>query len=451
MSMRDVLILSLALPGIFVALWRPWVGVMMWTWISIMNPHRLGWGIAYDAPLAALSAAATLIGLVATKDERASPFKGPPVTILAVFVVWMTISWLMGIDPVNDYEQWSKVMKVNLMLFVGLAVLHSKQHVLALMWVSVGSLALLGMKGGVFTLATGGNHRVWGPPGTFIADNNEFALALITAVPMLRFLQLQLSSKWGRRLMTLAMLLCATAALGSHSRGGLLALLAMSMLLWWRGRSRLVGGVMMIVAGVALVSFMPDSWTDRMATIETYQADHSAIGRISAWWNAWNMAFHYPFGAGFNAARPALFAKYSPYPEFVQGAHSIYFLVLGNHGFIGLALYLALGVATWRSASWLRVHGAKSPESIWCAELGSMAQVSLLGFAVGGAFLSLSYFDLPYIIMSAVVVTRIWVQTEGWRREPTYVHNWKVVPGMGGPARRKPSQLPVQNSSGRLG
>jgi hypothetical protein len=37
------------------------------------------------------------------------------------------------------------------------------------------SLALLGAKGGVFTLMTAGSYRVWGPPGSFIEDNNEFA------------------------------------------------------------------------------------------------------------------------------------------------------------------------------------------------------------------------------------------------------------------------------------
>ena len=427
--MRDLLVVALVLLGAGAALRRPWVGVMLWTWLSIMNPHRFAWGWAYDAPLAAIAAGSTLLGLVMTK-ERESPFKGPPVTLLALFMVWMTLSWLFGLSIEGDYYQWNKVMKIDVMIFVALMLLHSKKHIFALMWVCVGSLALLGIKGGVFTVMTGGGYRVWGPPGSFIEDNNEFALSLVMTIPLMRFLQLQLTGAWARHGMTFAMLLCAAAALGTYSRGALIAMTAMCLVLWWRGKSRIAGGVVMAVAAVALLAFMPEHWSERMATITEYAEDRSALGRISAWWNAWNLAFDYPFGVGFNAARPELFAKYSPYPEYVHAAHSIYFQVLGNHGFVGLAIFLALWVSTWRMASRVRVQAAAIPEAKWCTELAAMAQVSLLGYAVGGAFLSLSYFDLPYNIMVAVVLTRLWVEKRAWQTEPIYAPKLKLIPGL---------------------
>jgi putative inorganic carbon (HCO3(-)) transporter len=125
-----------------------------------------------------------------------------------------------------------------------------------------------------------------------------------------------------------------------------------------------------------------------------------------------------------------LFAQYSPYPDYVHAAHSIYFQILGNHGFVGLAIFLAIWITTWRSAAWLRVNGAAQPETRWCADLGSMCQVSLVGYAVGGTFLSLSYFDLPYDILVAVIATRVWIQTRGWEREPVYKASWKTIPGL---------------------
>jgi probable O-glycosylation ligase (exosortase A-associated) len=125
-----------------------------------------------------------------------------------------------------------------------------------------------------------------------------------------------------------------------------------------------------------------------------------------------------------------LFAQYSPYPEAVHAAHSIYFQVLGNHGFVGLFMFLTIWVMTWRAAGWLRTHCTKIPEAAWCVDLGAMCQVCLLGYAVGGAFLSLAYFDLPYNVMVLVVLTRVWVQTKGWLREPAYVPGWKNIPGM---------------------
>ena len=46
--MRDILVLSLLFTFAAVALVRPYVGVLLWTWISIMNPHRLAYGVAFD-------------------------------------------------------------------------------------------------------------------------------------------------------------------------------------------------------------------------------------------------------------------------------------------------------------------------------------------------------------------------------------------------------------------
>ncbi len=415
--MRDIFLISIVLIMAILALKRPWIGIMLWTWLSIMNPHRYTFGIAYSAPLAAIAVAVTMIGLMYTK-ERESPVKGTEVKIFILFIVWITLSWLFGFDLENDYEQWKKVMKVDLMILVALALLHTKKHILALAWVAAGSLALLGAKGGLYTLSTGGGGRVWGPPGSFIEDNNEFALALVMTIPLLRFLQTLVSSRWAKYGMTGLMLLCALAALGSQSRGALVAISAMTVLLWWRGKNKLTAGIVLLAAAPLLILFMPDTWTERMNSISEYETDYSALGRFSAWWTAWGIALHNPMGAGFNIVRPELVAIYSPYPDLVYAAHSIYFLVLGNHGFIGLGLFLTLWIVTWNSAAWIRREGAKRAETKWCADLAAMCQVSLVGYAVGGAFLSLSYFDLPYNIMAMVALTRKWISDKAWENEP---------------------------------
>ncbi len=414
--MRDLLIITIVVLASLAALRRPWVGILAWTWLSIMNPHRYAFGLAYDAPLAAMVAVTTLLGALFAQDKH-SPFTGAPVKWFTVFIVWITISWLAGLDPDGDYPQWNKVMKIDFMILVALALANTKKQILLLAWVAVGSLALLGAKGGLFTLMTGGSYRVWGPPGSFIYDNNEFALAMVMTVPLLRFLQLQMEGKLLRHVMSVLMILCIASALGSYSRGGMLATVAMALYFWWRSKKKLMPAILMLVVGAALLAVMPDQWSERMSSVQSFEQDRSAMGRISAWWNAWNLAFHYPFGVGFNAARPELFARFSPYPDYVHAAHSIYFQVLGNHGFVGIFIFFGIWVSTWRSASWLIKNGAAQPESRWCSDLGTMSQVCLLAFAVGGAFLSLSYFDLPYVVMVLVVTTRVWLQSKGWLSE----------------------------------
>jgi probable O-glycosylation ligase (exosortase A-associated) len=414
--MRDFIIVGITVWGSLAAFRKPWIGVILWTWVSLMNPHRYAYGFAYSAPLAAMAAGATVLGLLMTKD-RESPMKGAPMTWLAVFTVWITLSWCFGIDIEGHYDQWLKVMKVFFMIFIGMALLRTRKQIFWLVCISTFSLAVLGIKGGVFTVAHGGNYRVWGPPGSFIEDNNEFALALVMTIPLLRFIQLQLKTGWRRHLMTLSMLLCAAASLGSQSRGALLAISAMTVVLWWRGQSRVLGGIVMGITAIALVSFMPDTWSDRMSTIQTYEQDRSAMGRISAWWNAYGVAKNYLFGGGMEVGRPELFALYSPFPDYVHAAHSIYFQALGNHGFIGLFIFLGVFVSTYVWAGRLRKEARDIPEARWAHDLGAMAQVSLLGFAVGGAFLSLVYFDLPYYVMMMVVLARVWVRDKGWVTE----------------------------------
>lgn len=417
MAIRDILIVSTVLVLAILALRRPWIGVMNWTWLSIMNPHRYAWGFAYDAPLAAIAAISTLVGLLFTKERR-TPFQGAPTAWLLLLTIWISLSWLLGYDPVGDYPQWNKVMKIYFMTFVALSLLYTKHHIVAFAWVTAGSLAALASKGGYFTIVTGGNNRVWGPPGSFIEDNNEFALATILAIPLLHFLQLQLKKGWRRHVMSTIMLLCAFSAIGSQSRGALLAIVAMGVVLWWRSTRKSQIALIILLALIMILPFMPETWWSRMDTIQDYQQDASAMGRINAWLVALEVAKHNFFGGGMSYQHDAYFLAYGTYETTVRAAHSIYLQMLGNHGYIGLFFFLMMWLTTYGTAGKLRKLAQGEKEATWVAQLGAMVQVSLVAYAVGGAFLSLSYFDLPYNMMVMVVLARKWIENKAWEIEP---------------------------------
>ena len=242
-------------------------------------------------------------------------------------------------------------------------------------------------------------------------------MALVIVIPLVRFLQLNVENKWAKRGLMLTMMLCAAAAIGSQSRGALLALSAMFVMFWWRGHQKVVTAVVLIVLGVALVAFMPESWTARMSTIKTYDQDASALGRINAWYMALNVAKSHLFGGGFMIYMPKVFAQYAPDPTDIHAAHSIYFMVLGEQGFVGLILFMLLGFFTWRSAGRLMREGRLQPQTKWLSDLGAMSQASLVGYFVGGAFLSLSYYDLPYNVMALVVLGCRYLDRKGWIEE----------------------------------
>lgn len=425
--MRDILVTLIVFGALPFAFTRPYFGVLMWVWISVMNPHTQGWGFATTFPFAAMIAGVTMVSLVLTKEPKNLPLT--PVTwALLFFVFWMNVTTVFALYPDEAYIQWNKVMKIMLMTFVTLMLIKTKQHVQLLIWVIVISLGYYGVKGGIFTIRGGGVDMVWGPEGTFIGGNNEIALALIMTIPLMHYLQIITLKRWVRHGLTVAMLLCAVAALGSYSRGALLAIAAMGLFLWLKSRQKLGLGLLGIMAVPPLLAFMPEEWSQRMDTINTYEEDASVQGRFNAWWMAYNLAKDRPLGGGFEVTMPELFHRYAPDPLDIHAAHSIYFQALGEHGFVGLGLYLLLGLLTWRTGSWIIRNTAKQDNYKWAHSLATMIQVSLIGFYVGGAFLSLLYFDVPYYLMGAMVVTRILVEKELREKGGSVVEKGKGSP-----------------------
>lgn len=414
--MRDILVVLLFACGTLFALRRPYIAALLWVWISLMNPHRLAWGFAYSLPIA-MAAAGVLFFSMVLNPGKVRWTLAFPVPVLLALVGWMGVTTAFAIFPEESYTKYVFVLKVLLMLLPIAAVVRTREEILGLIVTIAGSLAFFGVKGGLFTLLSAGEFLVWGPPSSAVEGNNELAVALLMTVPLLYYLTnqtLQLRSlpiigripeKWVKRFLYLSMLLCLAAALGSHSRGALLTMIAMGSVLWWRSKSKMMLFVIAALVGVMAVTFMPEKWSSRMGTIETYDQDASALGRINAWTMAANIANDRVTGAGFVTDSQAIYDKYAPNPDFVIVAHSIYFQILGEHGYIGLVLYLTFWIATYVLAGRVSRRSAGQENLDWASSLATVIRVSLIGFAVGGAFLSLAYWDMPFYLFVLLLCT----------------------------------------------
>jgi putative inorganic carbon (hco3(-)) transporter len=408
--MRDLILTAIVFGSVPFMVLRPSFGVLIWSWLGYMNPHRATYGFAYNFPFVQVAALSTILGLIFSKEKVRFPWNGTTF-LWMLWTAWFCVTTVFALNGADALEGWSREIKVQAMVFVTLLVMHSKEKLERLVWVIVISIGLFGVKGGIFTAVHGGNYIVWGPPSSFIEGNNELALALLTVVPLMRYLQTRSSSKWIRRGLAAAMVLCAFSIVGSYSRGALLGATAMAGLLWLKSKRKIAFGIPIFAVFVLAVMFMPDRWGERMGTIQTYDQDASALGRINAWNFAFNLAKDHPVtGGGFNVFTHEMFARYAPNPQDVHDAHSIYFQVLGEHGFVGLFVFVMLGIATVTTASWIIRKTRAHPDLQWAHDLASMIQVSFAGFAVGGAFLGLAYWDLPYHLMAIAVLTRVIVR-----------------------------------------
>jgi probable O-glycosylation ligase (exosortase A-associated) len=431
MPVRDIAFAIFIFGMVPFILKNPHWGILLWTWIGLMNPHRLTWSFAYDFPWANVVALTTIFALLMSREPKRLPWQ-PPVVVLLGFILWVTITTVVSFFPADAWKRWEEVMKIQLFILFTLAIMQHQHRIKALVWVSTLSLAFFGIKGGIFTMRMGGTEMVLGPHDSFISGNNEISLALTMAIPMMRWLQLQHEQRWLRWALGGAMVLSAIAIIGSYSRGGFLAIVAMGAFLWLKSRHK-VWLTLVLVPLVPLgLELMPNEWFDRMSTIRTYQEDASAMGRINAWGYAINVASVHPLtGGGFESFTRETFAAWAPVPDDYHSAHSIWFQVLGEHGFAGLAIYLLFWFLTWRAASSIIKAGRGRPDLQWASDLAAMIQVSFIGFWVGGSFLNLSYWDYPYILMAVLVLTKAVIlrQTQPSAPPAATVTGGQVLPG----------------------
>ena len=426
--MRDIAVVLFFIAASVAAFKRPFYGALLWVLFGLMNPHRMTWGFAFSLPFAQLAVIVTVLAALRHRDQVRWP-RGVPMVLLIIFIAWMGVTTLTAIVPAPSMNKYIDVLKVLGMAIFVAALIRTREEIVSLVWVMVLSIGFFGFKGGLFTIATGGSYRVWGPPSSLVEGNNELAVALIMTIPLLYFLATNVQAardfvlvpkvsdrviRWGGYL---GMVLCAASALGSQSRGALLAIVAMATVLWWRSKSKLAIGMALVLAAGVAIPMLPDSWFERMETIGTYQEDLSALQRINAWETAINIARDRPTGAGYATANQVVFGRYSPRGagEWVYVAHSIYFQVLGDHGWIGLVMYLTFWVTTYFGAGRVARKARLHPDLAWAVSLMNMCKVSMVGFAVGGAFLSLAYWDMPYYLMVIVVVTGLLVRAKDQR------------------------------------
>ena len=420
------------LPLIFIR--GPFVGILMWFWISLMAPQFVVWGSVFaNIPYALIVAVATLLSLVFFTREPKLPPADKTSWLLILLMIWISItSWFGTGPPAEIYNNWLLAEKMLLMTLVAYTLTTSRERLEQLIAVCALSIAFYGLKGGVFALLHAGNYRVYGPGNSMIGDNNELGIALTIILPLLFYLlqrHRQSYWKWPMRG------LIGFTLLGdffTYSRGGLLAICAMIGMAWLRSRHKLTSAALAVLFAAAVWNFAPSQWVGRMETIQNYHQDNSAEQRLYMWRLAWAMTLRHPIiGAGFNwsfapadvnrqltgqgfhwpfGGDPAIQLPLSgqDLPPLInpRAEHSIWFEAISSHGFPGLILFVGILLSAMIDARRLVRMARAGPDLAWADGLGRMLQASLVGFAVGGTFASLEFYDGIYAVVIVAAAAR---------------------------------------------
>jgi probable O-glycosylation ligase (exosortase A-associated) len=263
------------------------------------------------------------------------------------------------------------------------------------------------------------NHevRTYIQGGSFLGDGNDFGLSLCILFPMSIELALGARSRFRAGLAWAALGVFLLAIIGTQSRGATLGLAAVLAFLWLLSKRKAASlvGLLLVFAIVAMVA--SQEYLSRMDTIKSYQTEESAAGRIMAWKAGVHMALDNPLlGVSAGHFSVAFGTKYKPKdvgPIAWLTAHSMYFLVLGELGFPGIVAYGALvfgGMASTMAARRrLLMSSAKDPppdDIAQSARLLYLLTASVLGFAVAGAFLSVTYYPHVFVLSGILLAAR---------------------------------------------
>ncbi len=422
--MRDFIVLAIILGAAPVCLFNPYFGVLMWYWVTYFNPHRFTWSFAYDFPVAAVIAAPTLLGTLFAKKSMRSLAVRESVLLLALWA-WYAFTYLhaQGVplfagNMVDAAYEMGHISKILLFTIVMILLVNTKERLRGVILVTAGSLGLLAVKGALFGLRTSGESRVWGPPDSFLSDNNAFGLALNMCLPLLFFLAGQEKRKWMRIAIWITFASTVLVILLTYSRGALLGLGVVFAALMLKSRHKVVGAFFMVVVAFVVLSFAPEAWMQRMGRFFSGDLDDSAQQRLVSWGTSWNFAHDYPLTGGSFDVLPNVdvFQRYQPRPLplgfLSSGPHSIYFQLLADQGFPGLGLFIVLIVSCYWSLWRVRIVARSIPTANYLVPYAHMVEVSILGFMVSGAFLGFVYLDVIYQMIGLVVVLKVLLQNE---------------------------------------
>lgn len=421
--MRDLFFMALLPVMLYLMAQRAFIALGMWIWTAMFFPNAWLYGFAATLRYNLIFTAVTIVAYLVMKDKPKVRF-GALGGLVFLFFAWATLSTIMSSGlPEASWEIWQRFLKVILLFLFVVLIVDKKLHIDFFLWCVVLSIGFYGGLEALKFVATGGGHKIAGFSGHVLGDRNELALAFVMILPVCFYLQDQYASQsrlvrfglWG------LMGALVAAVIGTQSRGGFVALLGLGAYLFLKSERKIPLAILIMLLVGVLSNFVSDEWTSRMNSIDDADKDASFMGRVVAWKLSFILAMEHPFfGGGFKTLEyfpmwqklSADFFSYSffytgdalPDPLKARAAHSVYFQVMGEHGFAGLAIYLAFLLRAFKGARNVARKAKACAQTAWIATLATMLQLSLFAFSLGGAALSFAYFDFLFALCGIIVV-----------------------------------------------
>lgn len=424
--MRDLLMFAVMAGMVPMAVMNGFVAFLMWVYTNLLSPHVYLYGFMSSFRYAFVFAALALGALALGRLKDRGKFLVDKSTVLLLLFIGHTIlsallAW--NSNPLVEFR-FEYFIKGMVLAVVAPFFLTNRWRIHMTILVVVAGLGFHGIVDGLKMITSGGSHIVYGIPRSTLSDNNLYAVGMVMLLPLALYMAKQSSHQWVRWGFLTTFGLCVMTVLGSNSRGGFLALAILGIWYWLTSPRKLMSTFFVAVVAVGVVQFAPERWFDRIETIKDAAEDESFLGRVAAWKVSVNIANDNPvFGAGFDATMASSIWERYKYEDNIidieipkdlgfKAAHSNYFQVMGDLGYVGLLIFLALMASAFITRWEIKALAKKSNGDVsWAVDLATAINLSLVAFMVGGAGVSLAYFELAHFeIVMLCVIRRLLIE-----------------------------------------
>ncbi len=394
---------------------RPFVWVLLYVYVDILAPQRIGYSLIVSLPVSMIAFAAAFGGWLALDRKEGARFtvrQGLMVALL-LYCWWTTGN---ADFPEDAATKWDWVWKSLLFGIFLPFTLTTRARIEALALMLVLAVATIVIGTGLKTVLGGGgydNLKFFVKDNSGIYESSTLATMAIALVPMIwwftRFGTI-FRPHWAVTAFAAALTFaCFLVPVGTEARTGLLCIAVLALMALRYVKQR----VLFLMAGAALgltaLPFLPQTFYDRMATIGEPSGDESASTRVAVWRWTIDYAERHPFGGGFDAFRGNSFTYTLPIKEIdgntttteyrevtdkSRAYHSAIFELLGEQGYPGLAIWLMLqALGLWQMgrirSRWQ--NRTQDEAEAWIGPFAISLQMGAVIYIVGALFQGIAY------------------------------------------------------------
>lgn len=419
--MRDLMFLGGFLVLLSLAFRNTFIAYLIWGWTGLIAIDNYLFGFMASIKLNFTFALITFAVILLKKDtERGTiPFNAT-VVLFILFFLQGSLSAIFAYEGNRlNWFLYDRFWKEILFAFIMPLVIVKRYRIHAFVLVMCLGMGFHGLIDGLKFFASGGSHLVRG----FVkfGDNNHFAVMLVMAIPLLLYMSSYAKHSLLRLGALAAAIITIAAVIGTHSRGGFVAMTAVALWLVLTSRKRLPALTVFIAGVIFVVAIAPSAWTQRMETIQEAEQDSSFMTRVEAWQVSSAIALHNPvLGGGFHAVatQPVWdrfkgqkgllgFVDVGFVSDVFRAAHSIYFEVLGDMGFLGFFIFMALLLNALKNSIQInRMAKQGGLDLEWAVDLSRSLAATIFAFMVGGLTVSIAYTEFIYMAVMLMEVLK---------------------------------------------